>query len=103
MVTQAQWSGFPYAEVFRVQWLHAKAIKDHFEEEVKLLEAEMRWTVNYFHNQSLNWKGLCDVADNDRDRACIVVESAVWEKLKEDTEQIVQRFNIVHMTIRMCT
>ena len=40
-----------------------------FKEEVKLLEAEMGWTVNCFHNQSLNWKGLWNVADNDRGRA----------------------------------
>jgi hypothetical protein len=46
-----------HAEVFRVQWLRAKAIKDHFKE-VKLLEAEMGWMVNYFHNQSLSWKAL---------------------------------------------
>ena len=93
-----------HAEAFRVQWLHAKAIKDRFDEEVVLLEAEMGWTVNYFHNQSLNWKALYNVADNDRGCACIAVkESAVWENLKEDAEQITQRFKIVHVTTRICT
>ena len=67
--------------------MRAKAIKDRFEEEVKLFEAEMGWTVNYFHNQSLNWKGLCNMADTDRGQACIAVkESAVWEKLKKDAK-----------------
>ena len=93
-----------HAEVFRVQWLRAKAIKDHFEEEVVLLKAEMGWTVNYFHNQSLNWKVLYNAGDNDRGRACIAAkESAVWEKLKEDAEQIAQRFKIARTTTRICT
>jgi hypothetical protein len=83
--------------------LHAKVIKDRFKEEVKLLKVEMGWTVNYFHNKSLSWKAPSNVVDNDRGWACIVVkESAVWEKLKEDAKQITQKFQITHMTTRMC-
>ena len=93
-----------HAEVFRVQWLRAKAIKDCFKEEVVLLKAEMGWTVNYFHNQSLNWKALYNAVDSNRGCACIAAkESAAWEKLKEYTEQIAQTFKITRATTRICT
>jgi hypothetical protein len=59
----------------------------------------MEWTVNYFHTQSLKWKVHYDAVDNNIGRKCIAAkECAVWEKMKEDAEQMTQRFKIAHST-----
>ncbi|KAI5996788.1 hypothetical protein EDC04DRAFT_2612685 [Pisolithus marmoratus] len=35
-------------EFYRIHWLHAKAAKDHWEEEEELLTLEFQWVINYF-------------------------------------------------------
>jgi hypothetical protein len=55
-------------------------IKDCFKKEVKLLEAEMGWMVNYFHNQSLSCKALSNAADNDRGWACSAVKESACDR-----------------------
>lgn len=86
--------------VFRVQWLRAKAAKDRFQEEVTLLEAEMGWTISYFHHQSVNWKSAHNVAkNNDTGRACLAArECAMWELMKENAERLTQRFKIARVS-----
>ncbi|KAI6120110.1 hypothetical protein EDD16DRAFT_1479211 [Pisolithus croceorrhizus] len=34
-------------EFYRIHWLHAKAGKDHWEEEEELLTLEFQWVINY--------------------------------------------------------
>ncbi|KIK71983.1 hypothetical protein PAXRUDRAFT_800527, partial [Paxillus rubicundulus Ve08.2h10] len=36
------------SEFYRGHWLRAKALKDRWEEEVELLRAEGKWTINFF-------------------------------------------------------
>lgn len=42
--------------VYRVSWLRAKARFSRWSEELRLVEHEMRWTVNWFRWKEMQWK-----------------------------------------------
>ena len=49
---------FLYSEqytVYRVSWLQAKARCDRWAEELRLVELEMGWTVNWFKQREKQW------------------------------------------------
>lgn len=43
--------------VYRVNWLRAKARRDRWDEELKLVKHEMSWVVLWFQHQRLVWEG----------------------------------------------
>ncbi|KAG1859310.1 hypothetical protein DFJ58DRAFT_840183 [Suillus subalutaceus] len=42
-------------EFYRVHWLHAKALRDRWEEEMLLVQHEMNWTCNFFVHKANQW------------------------------------------------
>src|ERR1700727_2605395 len=53
--------------VYRVSWLRAKARFDRWSEELRLVEHEMQWTVNWFRGKEGEWrKRLQDMEDEER-------------------------------------
>ena len=61
---------FLYSEqytVYRVSWLRAKARCDWWDEELRLVELEMGWTVNWFKQREKQWmERLRQVQDDER-------------------------------------
>jgi hypothetical protein len=48
------------AEVYRVNWLRAKARFNRWEEEVNIVQHEMEWTVRWFEYQYHVWDGRAE-------------------------------------------
>lgn len=69
----------PYFELIRilvkrVHWLRARAQLQRWQEELKLVAAEMTWTVRYFVHKSDWCKDMVDrrvIAANDRIGGCV--------------------------------
>ncbi|KAG2367604.1 hypothetical protein BDR07DRAFT_1246395, partial [Suillus spraguei] len=40
---------------YRVHWLCAKALKDHWSEEYLLVQHEMKWTCDFFLHKAEQW------------------------------------------------
>ena len=65
------------AKVYRVNWLRAKARVDRWEEEVKLVQHEMQWTVKWFENQHHIWGGR---AEASMDKGEVGHASYAWKQ-----------------------
>lgn len=50
-----------HTSVYRIHWLKAKARRDRWEEEEKLIPEEMGWTVNFFRGQAAWWSMLSGI------------------------------------------
>ncbi|KAF9222867.1 hypothetical protein BS17DRAFT_707720 [Gyrodon lividus] len=46
------------SEFYQVNWLHTKAIKDQWIEEVELIKLEIQWTINFFDSKLRQWENL---------------------------------------------
>jgi hypothetical protein len=44
--------------VYRINWLRARAKKMRWEEESRLLQKEMTWTIAFFHNEAKKWMNM---------------------------------------------
>ena len=52
--------------VYRVSWLRAKACLARWSEELRLVEYEMEWTVNWFQSKVKQWQNrLRDLVDEE--------------------------------------
>jgi hypothetical protein len=76
--------------VYRVSWLRAKARFTRWSEELRLVESEMQWTVNWFRWKTEQWrKRLGDLADKERppglDCYCHK-QMALWDSLAEQAQ-----------------
>ncbi|KAG1720014.1 hypothetical protein EDB19DRAFT_1966658 [Suillus lakei] len=49
-------------EFYRVHWLRAKALRDHWEEEMLLVQHEMNWTCNFFLHKAEQWIHLASIS-----------------------------------------
>jgi hypothetical protein len=49
--------------VYRVNWLRAKARRDRWDEELKLVKHEMGWVVLWFQHQRLVWEGRAETSN----------------------------------------
>ncbi|KAG1717219.1 hypothetical protein EDB19DRAFT_1840719 [Suillus lakei] len=49
-------------EFYWVHWLHAKALRDHWEEEMLLVQHEMNWTCNFFLHKAEQWIRLASIS-----------------------------------------
>ncbi|KIK77720.1 hypothetical protein PAXRUDRAFT_165942, partial [Paxillus rubicundulus Ve08.2h10] len=71
-------------------WLRAKALKDRWEEEVELLRAEGKWTINFFDHKARSWDKLFWASDRQGwvGLACYAVRqwadfSRLWDHCKD--------------------
>ena len=74
--------------VYRVNWLHAKARKERWEEEMELVMSEMNWTVNCFCHHERVWKQRAEEAKSPGHMAYAWKQSQTWGKwarVAEDT------------------
>lgn len=65
--------------VYRVNWLRAKARKERWEEEMKLVRKEMDWTVNCFKFKAKLWKEMAEGAKKEGHRAYGWKQNWMWE------------------------
>jgi len=76
--------------VYRVSWLRAKARFSRWSEELRLVELEMQWTVNWFRKKKEGWrKRLRDLEDEERPPGldCYCHKQVVlWDSLANQAE-----------------
>ena len=77
--------------VYQVSWLRAKARHSHWVEELRLVELEMGWTLNWFEWKKDQWlRRLDDLEDGERpprlDCYCHK-QVALWDSLSEQAKQ----------------
>jgi hypothetical protein len=76
--------------VYQGSWLRAKARYLQWSEELRLVEYEMQWTVNWFHWKQMQWKKrLKDVENEERppglDCYCHK-QIALWSSLADQAQ-----------------
>jgi hypothetical protein len=70
----------------RVNWLRARARYQRWEEEQKIVENEMKWTIAWFFSQEEKWKKRADWAKTEKleGHKCYAEKQVyIWEKMKE--------------------
>ncbi|KXN85431.1 hypothetical protein AN958_11167 [Leucoagaricus sp. SymC.cos] len=65
-------------EFNRIHYIHARAQKMRWEEEVILVKYEMEWTARFFIYQSVLWKGRHQEANTAGVAAYAARKSAIW-------------------------
>ncbi|KAI5996974.1 hypothetical protein EDD15DRAFT_2364439 [Pisolithus albus] len=81
------------SEFYRIQWLRAKAAKDHWEEENELVTSEFQWAVNFFQHRSKRWNSIymARKSEGNCGAACYAArQQAVYDRLAEQAELIWQ-------------
>jgi len=77
--------------VYRVSWLRAKARYFRWSEELRLVEYEMQWTVNWFRWKERQWQQrLRDLDDEERPPGldCYCHKQMVlWNSLADQAEE----------------
>jgi hypothetical protein len=71
--------------VYRVNWLRAKARRDRWDEELKLVKHEMSWVVLWFQHQRVVWEGRVDnsnIADKPGHRMYALKQVDLWHRLE---------------------
>jgi hypothetical protein len=76
--------------VYRVSWLRAKARFSRWSEELRLVESEMQWTVNWYRWKMEQWRTrLRDLEADERppglDSYCHK-QIALWDSLAEQAQ-----------------
>ncbi|KAG1859861.1 hypothetical protein C8R48DRAFT_564223, partial [Suillus tomentosus] len=73
--------------VYRVHWLRTKLLRDHWAEELLLVEHEMRWTIDFFIFKSRAWLARAEADAGNRDwdgHKCYAVRQAqVYQALAD--------------------
>ena len=75
-------------QVYRVSWLRAKARFNRWEEEVELLEHELKWTMLWFDHQKTLWAKRADESEQMvlQGHACYAWKQVqLWEKMAAKT------------------
>lgn len=73
-------------QVYRVNWLRAKATMDRRREEEELLTAEFQWTTEFFDHKARLWEGLAGRSNvnGDRGHACYAArQQSTYARLRE--------------------
>ncbi|THH12732.1 hypothetical protein EW146_g7416 [Bondarzewia mesenterica] len=86
-------------EFYRVHWLRAKALRDQWQEQTKLLEAEMDWTVICFHNKCDVWGShmeMVDVVEKPGHHAYAAQQKEMWDRF---SNQALEEFEKVKKEI----
>jgi hypothetical protein len=66
--------------VQRVHWLRARCQRNRWQEEVILVEYEMKWTVNYFMNRAIRWRDHAITSHRD-----VHAGAAAYARRQEET------------------
>jgi hypothetical protein len=77
-------------EVSRVNWFRAKARNERWDEELKIVENEMKWTIAWFLYQEERWKKRVDWARemNLEGHRCYAEKQVYsWEKMRERCQE----------------
>ena len=72
--------GNAFLPVYRVNWLHAKARKERWQEEMELVVSEMSWTVNCFKYHEGGWEKRAKEAKGLGETAYAWKQKSMWEK-----------------------
>jgi hypothetical protein len=73
-------SSNPFASVYRVNFLRAKARFDRWDEEMETVRHEMMWCVLYFRNKKKTWLGHVEKSrGKDGHMAYAYKQAKVWE------------------------
>ena len=73
-------------EVYRVNFLRAKARHDRWDEELQLVRREMHWSIRYFVHQRQVWAGRAEVSTKEGHRAYAYKQAAMWENFECEGE-----------------
>jgi hypothetical protein len=101
-VSSLAWHGIIEAEVLissaiivlRVLWLRAKAKRDRWQEELTLLQHEMKWTVNAFKEWARQWEARRSVEDEGTGdvgrgkNAYAHRQEAMWRRKAEEADKL---------------
>ncbi|KAI6019133.1 hypothetical protein EDC04DRAFT_2576068, partial [Pisolithus marmoratus] len=82
---------------YRTHWFHAKAAKDHWEEEEELLTSEFQWAINYFQHCSKCWqeKYMDHATANTHGTTCYAARQwEIYDHLAEQGELKWQQINL---------
>jgi hypothetical protein len=75
------------SKVFRVSWLKAKARYDRWNEELRLVEAEMFWTTLWFKHQEREWERRFRQAVEPGHQSYAAKQQDLWERFKMKAEE----------------
>lgn len=70
--------------VYRVNWLKAKARYDRWNEELKLVQHEMAWTVLWFQMQEERWKVRAAQSVKKGHQAYAEKQASVWAQFSAE-------------------
>jgi hypothetical protein len=75
---------FPIFQVYRVNWLKAKARYDRWNEELTLVQHEMFWTVSWFRTQEARWRARADESTKDGHKAYAEKQASMWAEFSAE-------------------
>ncbi|KAG2745656.1 hypothetical protein P692DRAFT_20741228, partial [Suillus brevipes Sb2] len=76
-------------EFYRVHWLHTKALRDRWAEELLLVGHEMRWTIDFLAHKAQTWldRAQHDLEPGRHGRRCYAIRQAqMFRLLAEDAQ-----------------
>ena len=76
--------------MYRVNWLRAKARADRWSEELKIVQKEMEWTMNWLEKQGKEWKSRGQKSEKEglRGHACYAEKQEVmWVTMLEQAKK----------------
>ncbi|KAJ2920505.1 hypothetical protein H1R20_g16590, partial [Candolleomyces eurysporus] len=85
-------------ELYRISWLRAKARKNRWEEECKLLESEIGWAANFFKFKADQWEML-SATDNAGKQAYALAQKAIWSLLYAEAND---RVDLIQKILKEC-
>jgi hypothetical protein len=82
--------------VYRVNWLRASARSQRWDEEVILLQYEMKWTVKYFEFHKIKWETWAEEREMDMDgslfnkglRSYAYKQAKIWARLESRAREV---------------
>ena len=90
-----------YIEVYRVNWLRARAQNDRWTEELSLTKHEMEWTVRWYVYMAKKWKSRRDVREQVSlgHTAYAEKQMAMWNELGRVAQLLFMKGNPTHLPV----
>jgi hypothetical protein len=82
-----------FYKVLRVNWLRAKARRDRWQEELKIVESEMEWTLRYYGflkeiwSERAEWSVKCKLEGH---KSYAEKQMWLWGKMQETTRKTME-------------
>jgi hypothetical protein len=83
-------SGIDCYSVYRVNWLRAKARHDRWNEELLIVQHEMKWTILWFKHQIKEWKDRLKRSEKENKPGHIAYaekQVAMWKMFVREGER----------------